>query len=102
MRAAAGKHLEVKDLWGQRVVKDGIAVNKIPRDRNSADALASPCKIEDLWKRLSRVNIRCPTMFFEAFPCFRASFAFFCMQRLWQLLQLHFQIDVGVFVIYTS
>ena len=44
------KHLEVKDLWCQRIVKDkGVAVKKIDRTFNSADALASPCSAVDLW-----------------------------------------------------
>ena len=45
------KHLEMRDLWCQGIVKKyDIAVRKIPRERNPADLLASPCNKADMTK----------------------------------------------------
>ena len=53
------KHLEVKDLWGQDVIRQRqIRVVKIPREANPADALASPCKPTDLWAHMENIRQR--------------------------------------------
>ena len=53
------KHLEIRDLWGQEVTKRlGICVEKISRDVNSADALASPCSWQDLFKHMDRIGVQ--------------------------------------------
>ena len=45
------KHLEVRDLWCQGIVKKyDVTVYKIPRERNPADMLASPCNRADMTK----------------------------------------------------
>jgi hypothetical protein len=60
LRKGAGglKHLSVKDLWVQDAIREhGIIVHKIPREFNSADALASTNSPGDLEKHLSRIGI---------------------------------------------
>ena len=59
MRKGSGsiKHLEVKDLWAQKVIRDkGISVVKIPRELNVADALASYSNHTDLFKQVTRMG----------------------------------------------
>ena len=52
------KHLEVRDLWGQEIVRRlGVLVTKIPREVNSADALASVCGPQDLADHLNRMGL---------------------------------------------
>ena len=56
--AGALKHLEVRDLWGQSMVKQyGIVVNKIPRSENPADVLASACAPVDFEHHLAQLAI---------------------------------------------
>ena len=60
LRKGAGglKHLSVKDLWVQDAIREhGIIAHKIPREFNSADALASTNSPGDLEKHLSRIGI---------------------------------------------
>ena len=53
------KHLEIRDLWGQEITKRlGISVEKISRDVNAADALASPCDRKDLLKHMYRIGVQ--------------------------------------------
>ena len=56
--AGAVKHLEVRDLWGQELVKRyGITVIKIPREQNGADVLASASAPADFDRHLGLMNI---------------------------------------------
>lgn len=53
------KHLEVRDLWGQEIVsRYQIIVSKIPRERNVADALASPSARKDVQSKLESAGVR--------------------------------------------
>ena len=64
LRKGAGslKHLEIRDLWGQEVVKRlGIVVEKIGRDSNASDALASPCTWRDLRRHMHRLGVQLDT-----------------------------------------
>ena len=51
------KHIETKDMWGQAFVrKYKVIVNKVSRDVNLADALASPCSPQDLATHLRAMD----------------------------------------------
>ena len=61
--AGAIKHLEVRDLWGQELVRRlGVLVTKVPREINSADALASACGPQDLRDHLTRMGLEFDTL----------------------------------------
>ena len=52
------KHLQVKDLWVQEAIREyGVALVKIPREDNVADALASPSSRGDQDKHLSSAGV---------------------------------------------
>ena len=52
------KHLEARDLWCQKFVKDkGVEVEKISRTINAADALASPCNAGDLERHMTAMSL---------------------------------------------
>ena len=52
------KHLEVRELWCQKFVKDrSVEVEKIPRAINAADALASPCNPGDLERHMTAMSL---------------------------------------------
>ena len=60
LRRGAGsvKHLSVRDLWGQEIVRDyGVLVEKIDRKDNSADAMASACVAKDLDRHMASIGI---------------------------------------------
>ena len=51
------KHIETKDMWGQAFVrKYSVSVDKVRRDVNLADALASPCSPQDLARHLRAMH----------------------------------------------
>ena len=53
------KHVEVRDIWTQRFVKEkGVRVVKVSRADNAADALASPCSPQDLERHMARLGMR--------------------------------------------
>ena len=61
LRKGAGqlKHLEVRDLWCQRFVREkSVTVTRIPRAQNAADALASPCSPGDLERHMTRLSVQ--------------------------------------------
>ena len=52
------KHIETKHMWSQAYLKKyNVRVNKIPRAANCADALASPCGVQDLRRHLEMMNV---------------------------------------------
>ena len=52
------KHLEVKHLWVQERVHDGVVIPiKLPRAVNIADLLTHPCSAPEMWKHLSKSGI---------------------------------------------
>ena len=56
------KHLEVKQLWVQDVIRrPGVSTVKIPRAVNVADALCSAQSLENLQRKLATMGFRCPT-----------------------------------------
>ena len=60
LRSGVGgiKHLEVRDMWGQDIVQRyRVAVVKIPRAENAADALASPGARADIQAKLESVGV---------------------------------------------
>ena len=59
LRHGAGglKHLETKVLWSQeRITQYGIKVNRIPRELNPADLLASPSGPRDMARQLEQLS----------------------------------------------
>ena len=59
-RAGVGKmkHLQVRQLWIQEVVREGRAsVSWIPRCNNSADVLTHPCTGMQMREHLHRVGV---------------------------------------------
>ena len=56
--AGAIKHLEVRDLWGQEMVrKYGIEVRKLPRVENPSDLLASATDAKAFEKHLEKLGV---------------------------------------------
>ena len=54
------KHLEVRQLWLQSWIKNGvIRLLKIPRDSNSADTLTKHWAPSDSLSHFRRVSLRC-------------------------------------------
>ena len=53
------RHLEIRDLWLQKEVRDGLVeVSKIPGDQNPADLMTKVLGIKVIQSRLERMNIR--------------------------------------------
>ena len=53
------RHLEIRDLWLQKEVRDGnVEVSKIPGDQNPADLMTKILSIADIDERLSGMNLR--------------------------------------------
>ena len=61
MRRGSGsiKHLEVRDLWGQELVRRlGVSVVKIPREFNVPDMLASPGSHSEFHEHLNKLGVQ--------------------------------------------
>jgi hypothetical protein len=53
------RHLEIRDLWLQKEVRDGLVeVSKIPGDQNPADLMTKVLGLKDIQSRLERMNLR--------------------------------------------
>ena len=53
------RHLEIRDLWLQKEVRDGrVEVSKIPGNRNPADLMTKILGINDIRERLDGMRIR--------------------------------------------
>ena len=53
------RHLEIKDLWLQKEVREGkVEVCKIPGEENPADLMTKVLSAGDIDKRLRGMNIR--------------------------------------------
>ena len=60
--SGALKHLDVRQLWVQEVVRrPGVSTVKIPRAVNLADALCSAQDVDGLHTNLARMGYRRPT-----------------------------------------
>ena len=60
-RRGSGKmrHLEIRDLWLQKEVRDGkVEVSKIRGDKNPADLMTKFLKLKEVADRLRWMNIR--------------------------------------------
>jgi len=53
------RHLEIRDLWLQKEVRDGkVEISKIPGTQNPADLMTKCLKRDDIEERLSVMNLR--------------------------------------------
>ena len=53
------RHLQIRDLWLQKEVRDGnVEVSKIPGTQNPADLMTKVLSIADIDERLRGMNIR--------------------------------------------
>ena len=53
------KHLEIRDMWLQKEVRDGkVEVSKIPGEENPADLMTKILNTSDILIRLSGMNLR--------------------------------------------
>ena len=53
------RHLEIKDLWLQKEVRDGkVIVSKVRGDLNPADLMTKILRIKEIHQRLEGINIR--------------------------------------------
>ena len=52
------KHIEIRDLWLQKEVRDGnLIISKIPGDQNPSDLMTKILGIKDIKERLNGMNI---------------------------------------------
>ena len=76
--AGAVKHLEVRDLWGQQMVRRlGVLVMKVPRAENTADLLASPGEVADFRAHLANLGVHLSVE--EADSSLQSTMAYFLM-----------------------
>ena len=53
------RHLEIRDLWLQKEVREGkIEVYKIPGEQNPADLMTKILRLKDIESRLHNMNIK--------------------------------------------
>ena len=52
------KHIEIKDMWLQKEVRDGkVEVNKVPGDKNPADLMIKILSTKDIQVRLDKMGL---------------------------------------------
>ena len=52
------KHIEIKDMWLQKEVRDGkVVVHKVEGDRNPADLMTKVLSTQDILSRLDGMNM---------------------------------------------
>ena len=52
------KHIEIRDMWLQKEVRDGkVEVSKVPGDRNPADLMTKILNNKDTQSRLDKMNL---------------------------------------------
>ena len=53
------RHLEIRDLWLQKEVRDGkVEVSKVRGDQNPADLMTKVLGSKDISERLSMMNLK--------------------------------------------
>ena len=53
------KHIEIRDMWLQKEVRDGkVEVAKIPGTSNPADLMTKILRIQDIMSRLKGMNLK--------------------------------------------
>ena len=52
------KHIEIRDMWLQKEVRDGkVEVSKVPGDQNPADLMTKILSTKDIQVRLDKMNL---------------------------------------------
>ena len=52
------KHIEIRDMWLQKEVRDGkVEVRKVPGDKNPADLMTKILSTKDIQSRLDKMNL---------------------------------------------
>ena len=52
------KHIEIRDMWLQKEVRDGkVEVSKVPGDQNPADLMTKILNTKDIQVRLDKMNL---------------------------------------------
>ena len=52
------KHIEIRDMWLQKEVRDGkVEVSKVPGDKNPADLMTKILSTKDIQSRLDKMNL---------------------------------------------
>ena len=52
------KHIEIRDMWLQKEVRDGkVEVSKVPGDKNPADLMTKILSTKDIRSRLDKMNL---------------------------------------------